>query len=254
MNTNRHLLGAALLAAGAVLAGAAQADTRIQLRFTSEPFSIQGQEVPAANETLAYWFGSEAARLDVGDWSIIVQGSAGRVVYLNHPRRTYSEHELPISDAAAVVGPEHAALVQEMVVPPSAITDVRPRDEQGEFAGHPCRYTHIEISTSMFEAAVIDYIVDWCETSDLAIDYRAYLALLGARGVLLHSSPWMIPVAQRLGGFPLENRTRQFGAGIDGETREVVESIEERPAPDGHYEIPEGYTKSRYVEILPSTP
>lgn len=239
-----NLFLALALALGAATPSAA--DQHLIVAFHSDAYQVLDETVPAADESLTYWFGAEASRLDVGKWSVIVRMGAAKLYVLDNDQQTYSEHDLPITAAAQLVGPEVAPAVEQAAVPAEAISDVRPRDQRGELAGYTCRHTMVEVSMPL-----MDYMVDWCDSDELPIDYPAFHALLGVRAGLLHGFPGMLPVAQKLGGFPLRSETTVFGGGNEFLITEELRSIEERPAPAGHYDVPSGFRRVRYVELLP---
>lgn len=224
----------------------AAADQRLVVSFHSDAFEVMKEKIPAAEGTLTYWFGAKAARMDIDQRMSAIVRPGKKLYLLNHERRTYSEHELPIVNAAQVVGPELGPVITHWAVPSEAIEDIRPREVRGKYAGYTCRRTEIEISMPL-----LDYEIDWCDSDQLPIDYGAYLSLLGVRAMLMHGAPWMMAIGQKLGGFPLYSGMLNFGMGNQFRMTEELTSIRKQAAPKGHYDIPAGYRRTRYLELIP---
>jgi hypothetical protein len=231
-----------LLAAASIvpLAGPAAADQVLTYLTHTDEMSVMGQKTPAQDVTQEYWFGASGVRFDAGPTTVITRADQKKLYFLNHDAKTFSAIDLPF-DLKSLVGPEMAPMMDQMMAMMKPSLQVTETDRTGAVAGFACKHYQVSLSMGMVQMAT-----DTCASDALPVDFAAYRALRDAQGELLPNSAWMKELTAKVQGLPLRSDTTTTMMGSSFKSWQELKSLEDRPAPAGHYEPPTGYREVQY--------
>jgi hypothetical protein len=216
------------------------ADTVVSMKTHTDEMVMMGHTTPARDEVHQYWFSDTATRFDGGDTSVVMRLDLKKLYFINHLEKTASRIDLPF-DFKSLVGPEMAPMMEQMMKMMAATVTVTPTDRSGDFAGYACKFSKVDISMGMMQMTM-----DSCLTDKLPIDYARYKSLSEAQAELIPSGGWMKDLAEKLKGFPVHSDTTTTMMGKSFKSWQEVQSVEEKAAPAGLYDVPAGYKEVKY--------
>lgn len=225
-----------------IFSSAALADVYIRkIRQTENSSSVVEKSQKPVDEKGVTWLTKDKMREDMGNASIIVRLDQKKI-YMNidHESKTYSEINLPI-DMENLIPPEAKQLAQ-------LIERAHTFKETGELMkirDWNCKKYLVEIAVSMMGMNMPISIIIWA-SKDLGVDLSDYLKL---QGEILSTNPFTKDISKdfkRIEGFPVVIEFAMAMPSLESRYREEVVSVERKKAPDGTYDLPQGYTKIPY--------
>ena len=235
-------IAGALVVMLALTFSAAADDLKVTIAMESEgTAAIAGMEQPHEDYEATMWFGNERFRRDDQDQSIItLLGDEQRVYILNHAEESYIALDLPV-DFMAVIPEEQRPMIEQMMEQMAPEVEVETTDEEdiigeGEWNA---RKSLITVTAPM--GITITHEV-WL-TDDIDVERRGYdEATRALSGMSPIGGDWVEKLSN-LEGFPVLTETHTEVMGRETVSRERVVNVEETTAPEGTYELPEGYTE-----------
>lgn len=232
----------ALVAALAVTAAAAQADTLIIAKHHSDAIEFMGQKQPATDHNVQTWIGKgKVARL-APDLSVIVRADISKMYLIRPADKTYNEVDLPL-DFKSMLPPEMAGMMETMGKMMKWDATVTPTGETKTIAGYKSQGYKVAISGPM--GMKIDQSI-WA-TRELQIDYDALKELMVNQRALMAplGGDWWKKLAA-VEGFPVLSESVTTMGGKSFGTREEIVSTETKDAPAGTYDPPAGYKAEKF--------
>ncbi len=239
--THKSPLTALLIAslAWTLAAAPATADRVLTLKSHTDAMSMMGQEVPAKTETHTYWFSDRALRYDAGDFSYVADFDGKKMVWINHPDKSYSTMDMPI-DFKKIVPPEMAPMMEQMMGVMSSTAKVVDTGRSASYGGFDCSVYKVDISMAMMSSSM-----EVCVSKALPVDYSRYRELVESQANMFPNSKWMSELA-KIDGFPVRNDTTTTMMGKSFKSWQEIVSSEDRPAPAGTYAPPAGYQEKKF--------
>lgn len=216
------------------------ADTVLTIRSHTDAFQMMGQNTPAEDSTYTYWYGDGGVRYDMGETSILLRPDRKKFYVIDHAEKNYSALDVPL-DMSKMVSPDMAPMMEQMARMMAVTTTVTPTGRTGEYGGRTCKFTRVDISMPMMTMSM-----DQCLTEDLPIDWSKYKEIAIANASLAPNQQWMKDLAQKLDGFPVRTDSTTTMMGKELKSWQQLESVEEKEAPVGTYEVPAGYSEVRF--------
>ncbi|MDY7094861.1 MAG: hypothetical protein SX243_17955 [Acidobacteriota bacterium] len=233
------LLGLVILGPVAAADHVLEIERRVELR-------VDGEVDRSSTDRGRIYLGDQRARFDQGDLqSWILQLDRQRLLFLHHGEQTYLELQLPARLEDYLSAEERSKLerAESELVPQWS---VEPTSEMREFAAWKARKVLI---TGALEREDTEYRHELWLSDELSIPLPLYQALIRSQGaVYFHFRDFATELAS-LPGFPVYRQTRVTNdQGREHfETRRLV-AVEERPAADRLYALPEGYTRVEFAQ------
>jgi len=237
-----------------------QDDIYIKQRKHTDAFQVMGIAQPEVDEIFVTWMGEDRARYDQGeDTSTIIRLDKNVMYSLDHNDKTYEEipfrdlSEIPSatisesepSDKEKQEAEEFASGVTAMMKAEAKVTET---GKKKKIRGWNCReYTMI---MKMMTATTTSEM--WA-TEDIKINYRLYRELYYRTllNAMLSRQPGsremfkeMIEEMKKIKGILVLSTTTSSVMGVEVKTIEELVEVAEKKAPEGNYEIPEGYKKT----------
>ncbi len=233
-------IAATLIVMAALAFSAAADDLKVTIQMESEgTASIVGLEQPGEDYEATMWFGNGRFRRDDQDQSIItLLGDEPKVYILNHAEESYVALDLPV-DIMAIIPEEQRPMVEQMMEQMAPEVEVETTDEEDTIGEWTARKSIITVTAPM--GITITHEV-WL-TDEIDVERRGYdEATRALSGMSPIGGDWVEQLAD-LQGFPVLTETLTEVMGRETVSRERVVSVEETTAPEGTYELPEGYTE-----------
>lgn len=234
-------IAGALVVMLALTFSAAADDLKLTIEMESEgTATIAGLDQPEGDYEATMWFGNGRFRRDDQDRSIItLLGDEQKVYILDHSEQSYLALDLPI-DFMAVIPEEQRPMIEQMMEQMAPQVAVETTDEEDTIGDWEARKSIITVTAPM--GITITHEV-WL-TNEIDVERRGYdEATRALSGMSPIGGDWVEELSD-LEGFPVLTETLTEVMGRETVSRERVVSAEETTAPEGTYELPEGYTEA----------
>lgn len=238
MRLVRAFATAAVLAAAASPVAADMLLTGIQ---HSDAFEVMGQKQEARDVKQTIWVGQGMLREESEGSGLIIRLDRKKAYLLDHARKTYSVLDLPI-DLAKAITPEGRQALEQMAAMMKKDIQVTPVDESKKIRDWSARRFNVVMSNPM--GMRID-TVTWA-TQDVKIDYAAYGEMAAQMQALVPGGAEIAKEMAKVVGLPVLTETSTVVMGATLKSREELLSAEQKPAPEGTYEIPAGYKEEPF--------
>ncbi len=228
----------ALLFGGVFAAGAARADTKLEMKNHTGEMKAMGHTQPARDSQTTFWIGKEGARRDDGDTEVLVRFDQNKLYLIGHAKKTYSVLDLPI-DLAAMVPESNRQQMSQVLEMMKMSATVEPSDEHKEINGWQTHRYDVHLSNQM--GMKVDSTV-WM-TEDVGVDEAAFKKLTRAMTSLQPGGASAVDELLKLKGVPVLVETQVQAMGGLTSREELVSAESDATPPAGTYEVPDGYKK-----------
>jgi hypothetical protein len=218
----------------------AKADIFITKTKHTDEVVVMGQVQPAKDEQGISWMANDRMRDDIGDISTIARLDLNKVYIINNKDKTYSEIDLPI--AFDKILPAEAMQYLQMMQVTATVKDT---GETQKIKDWNCKKYLAEISVLMMGMTVPMTIEMWT-SKDLGIDLDIYKKFRNETLLLSPMFKNIIEEFQKIEDYPVLTKTSMTMMGAETKYQEQVLSVEKKDAPQGTYDLPQGYTKTAY--------
>lgn len=215
----------------------------IEKRHT-DSYSIGGTTVEAVDEEVTYWVGEKGMKMESDSQIVIVKPDEELMYVLDPQAKIYVEIPFTMLEdgGSAMENGEDSEIppeVQEMMRMDVSVTETgKTRTINGWKAKG---YTQ-EISNSMMTV-----VSELWATNDLNVDkslfQKYYTAIYGLRPGMQEMMGNLVEEMQKIDGVVVKSSTATEVMGTKITSSAEISKVEERPAPEGAYEVPEGYEK-----------
>ncbi len=231
-----------LAAACVALAGTAMADTFLKQVVHIDAFEMAGQKQPEKNDTSTVWLTEGKACSQTGSGaSVIFDAKKGLMYMVDHEKKEYSVISMDLfggeTKEGAAESDEAAKMMQAMGG--SVKITVTPTDETKKIGDWNATKYNVDMKIMMMASKQ-----ELWATEDIKIDYTMFNAVSSGMMAQMPGFDGIIKEMKQIKGLPVKSITRTSGMG-GGEIVTTTELLEyaEKDAPDGVFDIPEGYKK-----------
>jgi hypothetical protein len=218
----------------------AKADIFITKTKHSDEVVMMGQVQPAKDEQGISWMANDRMRDDTGDTSTITRFDLNKIYYINNKDKTYSEIDLPV-DFDKIFPAEAKQWIQMMQV----TATVKDTGETQKIKDWNCKKYLAEISVLMMGMTMPMTMEMWT-SKDLGIDLSTYKKFHDETLLLNPMFKNIMEELQKIDGYPVLTKTSMNMMGAETKSQEQILSVEKKDAPQGTYDLPQGYTKTAY--------
>jgi hypothetical protein len=231
-NMNRNFKWAALVLGAAifVMAGSVMADAYMKQVTHTGAIEMMGQKVPAKNDTMIMWIGTDRAASLIGDTaSIICIPGENTVLMVNHTRKQFSKMSMDVD-----------SVMDKPMLAQSKAT-VEPTAETKQIDAWQAKKYIVTYSMGM--ATITSDI--WA-TQDIKIDFKLYQDITSRMMRQMPGAEKLIEEMKKIQGVAVlsTSNIQMMGTTLSSETKLV--EFAEKAAPAGIYAVPAGYTEVPY--------
>ncbi len=230
-----------LAVACVALAGTAMADSFFKQAVHTDAFEMMGQTAPEKNDTTTVWLTEGKACSQTGsEAAVIFDAKKGLMYMVDHEKKEYSVIPMDLfggeAKEGAVESDEMAKMMQAMGG--SVEITVTPTDETAKIGDWNATKYNVDMKIMMMASKQ-----ELWATEDIKIDYAMFNAVSSGMMAQLPGFDKIIEEMKQVKGIPIKSITRTSAMG--GEVVTTTELLEyaEKDAPDGVFDIPEGYKK-----------
>jgi hypothetical protein len=225
-------LASLVVLSGTVLAGG---DTVI----TTDKHTDAAMGQPAKDTQEVLWIGKDHMRMEEGDSVTIVRADLKKMYMLDTAAKTVTTVELPF-DLAKHVPADMAPMIEQMLG--QMKVTVEPSTETQKIKDWDA--TKYTLTMTMPMGGELTQVM-WV-SKDIGGDRSGWQEMLAAQ---MSSNPFASAMAaemKKIDGIPVLIERSMNMRGSEMKSKESVVSVEEKEAPAGHYEVPEGYTEKPF--------
>jgi len=230
-----------LAAACVALAGTAMADSFFKQAVHTDAFEMMGQTAPEKNDTTTVWLTEGKACSQTGsEAAVIFDAKKGLMYMVDHEKKEYSVIPMDLfgggSKEGAAESDEAAKMMQAMGG--SVEITVTPTDETAKIGDWNTTKYNVDMKIMMMPSKQ-----ELWATEDIKIDYAMFNAVSSGMMAQLPGFEKIVEEMKQVKGITVKSITRTSAMG--GEVVTTTELLEyaEKDAPDGVFDIPEGYKK-----------
>ncbi len=218
----------------------AKADFLIKSVRNTEEITLLGMAQPAKTEQGQTWIAKNKFRLDMGEHSKIIRPDLNKIYIIDHFQNTYSDIDIPV-DLGKLFPPE----AQQMLQMTQVTASVSDSGEAKKIKTWKCNKFLVEVIISIMGINGALNIEMWT-SKDLKIDLDTYSRFYMEALLLNPLFKGVSKEFQKLEGYPVLTRFSMMMMGGEMKYLEEVTSIEKKSAPEGTYDLPQGYVKTTY--------
>jgi len=224
------------------LAVPGQADTFIKQVNKTDAVEMMGQKQPAKSDTNTTWYSSDkACMIDAEGNTIIYRADKGVMYMIDHNKKSYAE--LPLTWLSDTVDKDENPEMSEQMKMMSGMmkfnVTVTPTEESKKIKDWDATKYIVEIDMGMGKLKS-----DIWATPDLEIDVSAYMAMSNAVMSMFDGFDEGIKEMRKIEGMPVLSTSEVMMMGTAMKSSTELLEFAEKDAPDGIYDIPEGYEKT----------
>jgi hypothetical protein len=230
-----------LAAACVALAGTAMADSFFKQAVHTDAFEMMGQTAPEKNDTTTVWLTEGKACSQTGsEAAVIFDAKKGLMYMVDHEKKEYSVIPMDLFGGEAKEGAaesDEAAKMMQAMGGSVEIT-VTPTDETAKIGDWNATKYNVDMKIMMMPSKQ-----ELWATEDIKIDYAMFNAVSSGMMAQLPGFEKIVEEMKQVKGITVKSITRTSAMG--GEVVTTTELLEyaEKDAPDGVFDIPEGYKK-----------
>jgi hypothetical protein len=219
-----------------------QADTFIKQVDNIDAIEMMGQKQPAKSDTSTAWYGSDKACMIAADGMVtIYRPDKGAMYMVDHNNKTFAEVPLTwLQDAKDKA--EDAGVSEQMKMMSAMMkfkVTVTPTEETMKIKDWDASKYILDIDMGMGKVKA-----DLWAAPDLEIDYSAYATMGNAMMAQFDGFEESLEEMKKIEGMPVLTNTEVMMMGTAMKSSTELIEFSNKDAPDGIYEIPEGYEKT----------
>ncbi len=240
-----RILTAAVIAI-AFSAGSTMADDYFKQVVHSDAFEIMGQKTPEKNDTTVMWLTDGKACSLTGSEAVIFNGDEGAMYMIDHEKKEYMVVPMDLfgggeegSEAEGQSDEMKQMMAMAQAMMGSVEVEVTPTDETKEIGDWEATKFNVEVSMGMMKSQQ-----EMWTTEDIEIDYTMCHVVSGGMMSQMPGYDKIIEKMKQVKGMPVLTVATVSMMGNDVVTTTELIEYAEKDAPDGVFEIPEGYKKT----------
>lgn len=227
-----------------ILSSTIAADIYMTENRHTDSYSIGGKTVEAVDEKVTYWVGEQGMKME-SDSQIVLIKSQEELLYVMDPiKKSYVEIPFTVfqDGAGAAENGENGELPPEIRDMMRMDVSVTPTGKTQTINGWKAKGYTQKISNSMMTV-----VSELWATNDLDVDksvfQKYYTAIYGLRPGMQEMMGNLVEEMKKIDGIVVKSSTTTEVMGTEITSSAKISQVEERSAPQGAYEIPEGYEK-----------
>jgi hypothetical protein len=216
-------------------------DVLVRIRTHSDPIAVGGQSQPARDAVAEQWYGPGRTAQANGDGAFVVNLDRNMAYMINHRDKSYVPMPLPM-DITKVLPPEVAPMASKMQM--SAV--VTPTSETKTIESWPC--TGYDVALTVMGMPMTMRV--WASTAVPAalLESAAKVTPVFLQGQMRLTDE-SVKEFSKIKGFQVATEVNaDLGGARMHTTTEVIEIVE-KPAPDGTFDPPAGYTQKATLSM-----
>lgn len=224
--------------------GSVLADSYFKQTTHVDAFEMMGQKSPEKNDTSVVWLTDGKSCCLIGsNESIIFDSEKGSIFMVNHENKEYSSVSMNLFGAGggeveSKGGELSQAQQMAQVMAESMKITVTPTDQTEKIGDWDVKLYNVEIAIAMMPSRQ-----DVWATEDIKIDYAMFNAVSNGMMAQLPGFEKIVEEMKQIKGIPVKTVTHTSAmGGVIVTTTKLIEYAE-KDAPDGVFDIPEGYKK-----------
>ncbi len=233
----KRLIVTAIVLTLAVMISTVSADLMIKQVTTTDAFEMMGQKQEAESDTSIIWIGEGKAYMESAEVTYIFRTDESMMYAIDPAAKSY--YQMPIGgvgEKSESPATDEQAMMQKMMGSVKvSVTETEETKKIGDW--NSTKYL-LDISMSMGATQM-----EIWATEDIKVDYDLFRTIAETE---LLSKPGMEKIMEELKkikGIQVQSSTEINMMGVVMKnTTEIIECVE-KSAPDGIYEIPEGFKK-----------
>jgi hypothetical protein len=229
------------VAALTATAGAVQAASYFKQVAHADAFEVMGQKQPETNDTTEIWLsGTRSASTTGSDQAMLFEAGADHLVFLDHAAETYTEVPLDMfaegeGDSSMSDEARQAMAMAKAMMGQMEVT-VTPTEETAEVGGWNARKYQVVIAMGMMK---VDQEV-WA-TDEIEIEPEMYNAVRGGMLARMPGFEKLLEAMDEIEGVAVKTVSTVHAMGQDLTTTTTLIEHAEKDAPEGIFDVPEGY-------------
>ena len=240
-NNITRVVTALVIVVAFAIGGPALADSYVKQATRVDAFEMMGQKSPETNDTSIVWLtdGKSCCLVGSGE-SIIFDSEKGSIFMVNHEKKEYSQVSMNLfgggSDEDASKDNNMAKMMQAMGG--SMKVTVVLTDKTDKIGDWDVQLYNVELAIAMMPSKQ-----EIWATKDIKIDYSLYNAVSNGMMAQMPGFEKIVEEMKKIEGIPVKTVTRTSAMGSEMVTTTNLIEFAEKDAPDGIFDIPEGYKK-----------
>ncbi len=223
------------------IGGPALADSYFKQATHVDAFEMMGQKSPEKNDTSFVWLTEGKSCSQTGSESTVIFDSKKDLMYMvDHEKKEYSVISMDLfgggSKEDASKDDEAAKMMQAMGG--SVEITVTPTDETSKIGDWNATKYNVDMKIMMMASKQ-----ELWATEDIKIDYAMFNAVSNGMMAQLPGFEKIVEEMKQIKGMPVKTVTRTSAMGGEMVTTTELLEYTEKDAPDGVFDIPEGYKK-----------
>ena len=224
-----------------ILGGQVLADSYFKQATHVDAFEMMGQKSPEKNDTSIVWLTEGKACCQIGnEASVIFDSQNGSLYMLDHEKKQYSMIPMDLfgggNKGDASKNEEMAKMMEAMGG--SIEVTVTPTDETKKIGDWNTTKYIVNIKIAMMPSKQ-----EIWTTEDIKIDYTMFNAVNNGMMAQMPGFEKILEEMKQVKGIAVKTVTRTSAMGGEIVTNMNLIEYAEKDAPDGVYDIPEGYKK-----------
>ncbi len=230
--------------AAVLLPAFAQAGAHFVFARHTDAAEMQGMKMPETNDTTSTWLADGNARSDMADTaSTIIIGETKTIYMLNHQNKTYSEFNLntvsdKLKEKAADKSDPAAMMAQQMMAMMKVNMTVTPTEEVKKIGDWNCKKYVTEIDMGPAKNTS-----DMWFTDEIKVDRELMAMTMNSMVTIMPGFADALEEFKKMDGVMVKSEGKVKAMGMEFASTDELISYEEKDAPEGAFEIPEGYKK-----------
>jgi len=221
--------------------GAALADSFLKQVVHADAFEMMGQKQPERNDTTVMWLTEGKACNQTGTESTVILDAEEGVMYMvNHEKKEYSVVPMDIfggqtkSESETDEQTEMMKMAEAMMG--STKITVTPTDETRKIGDWNCKKYDVEMSMAMMTSKQ-----ELWASEEIEVDYAMFQAVSDGMMAQMPIFGKIVEEMKQVKGIPVMTVICMSMMGQEMTTTTELIEFEEKDAPDGTYDVPEGY-------------
>ena len=214
----------------------------------TDAFEMMGQTTPEKNDTTTMWLTEGMAYSTMGDSaSVIFYLERGEICFINHEEKQYSLMPMDLGEIIDEVlekeDEEARQMAEVMKGMASAIMgsveiSVTPTEETRKIGDWDCTKYNVDLSMAMMKSKQ-----ELWATEDIEVDYTMFQAVSSGMMAQMPGFDKVLEEMKQIKGIPVMSTATASIMGSEMVTTTELIEYAEKDAPDGIFDIPEGYKK-----------
>jgi opacity protein-like surface antigen len=222
-----------------VLAFLLSADVYIKTSVHTDAFTMMGQNQPAKDEVMEQWIGNQQMVNKTGDKIMIMDMNKNMMYIVNPKEKSYVETALPL-DMTKLLPKEAASMMSMMKV----TVKVTPNGQTRKIKQWNCVGYDVDMNMMMMQMKM----KVWA-TTEVPFDWKMFSKMYANVSKMQFMDDAAIAELMKINGYQVASEMSMDMMGSKVRVTSQVEEIAQKPAPDGIYAVPPGFTKKATLSM-----